>query len=323
MAGVTNCVCTNVPLQARVSECVQKACEFPDQVATVHITQNLCRDYPKQEYRRYSKVFSIVLPSFTAATVVLRCVARIQVAKRLWWDDATALIALGFLIVASGIGLASFSLGYGSHYWDIDPNNGKAILKMFYAQQMLYILIQAFAKASIAFFYARVFINRRFQLVIKCLIVLFFTQGIMFMMLLVFQCRPIESNWDRYIKGRCFNVAAIAYGGAACSILEDILLIILPIPELLKLQLSSKKRTALVFMFALGSFACVASMVRLQYLVSFADSFDSTYENVMAVVWSTLELNLAIICGSLPSLWPLFRKVQAAFTTTNPVTGKE
>jgi len=253
MAGVANCVCTNVPLQARVSECVQKACEFPDQVATVHITQNLCRDYPKQEYRRYSRVFSIVLPSFTAATVVLRCVARIQVAKRLWWDDATALIALGFLIVASGIGLASSSLGYGSHYWDIDPNNGKAILKMFYAQQMLYILIQAFAKASIAFFYARVFINRRFQLVIKCLIVLFFTQGIMFMMLLVFQCRPIESNWDRYIKGRCFNVAAIAYGGAACSILEDILLIILPIPELLKLQLSSKKRTALVFMFALGS----------------------------------------------------------------------
>ncbi|WDK20004.1 heterokaryon incompatibility protein [Colletotrichum graminicola] len=244
MAWVANCVCTNVHLQARVSECVQRACEIPDQIATVHITQKLCRGYPKQEHRRYSKVLSIGLPSFTAATVFLRCVARKQVAKRLWWDDGTASIALGFLIVASGLGLASSSLGYGSHYWDIDPNNGKAILKIFYAQQMLYILVQ-----------------------------------------------PIESNWDRYIEGRCFNVTAIVYAGAACSILEDLFLIVLPIPELLKLQLSSKKRIALVFMFALGSFACIASMVRLQYLVSFADSFDSTYENVMTVIWSAVELN--------------------------------
>ncbi|EFQ28954.1 uncharacterized protein GLRG_04098 [Colletotrichum graminicola M1.001] len=215
-----------------------RACEIPDQIATVHITQKLCRGYPKQEHRRYSKVLSIGLPSFTAATVFLRCVARKQVAKRLWWDDGTASIALGFLIVASGLGLASSSLGYGSHYWDIDPNNGKAILKIFYAQQMLYILVQAFAKASIAFFYS-----------------------------------------------------PIVYAGAACSILEDLFLIVLPIPELLKLQLSSKKRIALVFMFALGSFACIASMVRLQYLVSFADSFDSTYENVMTVIWSAVELS--------------------------------
>lgn len=128
VAGVTDCVCTNVPLQARVSECVQQACEFPDQLATVHVTQKLCRGYPKQERRRFSSLFTIILPSITTITVALRCVARIRVTKKLWWDDGTALIALGFLIVISGLGLASFNLGYGSHYWDIDLNNGKTIL---------------------------------------------------------------------------------------------------------------------------------------------------------------------------------------------------
>ncbi|KAK2051852.1 integral membrane protein [Colletotrichum caudatum] len=320
MTGLADCMCTNIPLQARVSECVQKGCGFPDQVATVHLTQNFCRDYPKQGHRRYHEVLSIGLPSLTAAIVILRCVARIHVAKRLWWDDGTALLALGFIIVMSGLGMVNSNLGYGYHYWDIDPNNGKTILKIFYVQQMLYIFVQAFAKASIACFYLRIFINTRFQLAIKCFLVFLVIQGLLFMMLLVFQCRPIESNWDRYVKGQCFNVMAIVYGGAACSILEDFFLIVLPIPELAKLKLSLKKRRALVFMFALGSFACVASIVRLQYLLSFADSFDSTYDNVMGVIWSALELNFAVICGSLPSLWPLLRKLPVVFTAAQPAT---
>ncbi|KAK2015235.1 hypothetical protein LZ32DRAFT_636537 [Colletotrichum eremochloae] len=313
--AVADCVCTNVPLQARVSECVQKACEFPDQVATVHITQKLCRSYPKQAYRHYDKIFSIALPSLTIVIVALRCVARIQVTKTLWWDDATALIALGFVIVLSGVGLASANLGYGSHYWDIDPTKGKAILKIFYAQQMLYIVVLAFAKTSIACFYYRVFINPRFLLAIKWIIAFLFAQSLLFIMLLVFQCRPIESNWDRYIEGQCFNVTAIAYVGAVCSILADVLLVILPIPEVLKLQLSGKNKTALFFLFALGSLACVASIVRLQYLVSFANSYDASYENVMTVIWSAVELNLAIICGSLPSLRPLFKRARPAVLT--------
>ncbi|KAK1975493.1 integral membrane protein [Colletotrichum cereale] len=321
-AGVTDCVCTSVPLQARVSQCVQQACEFPDQIATVHVTQKLCRGYPKQQRRRYSYVFSVALPSLTTVIVALRCMARIKVTKKLWWDDGTALIALAFLIVISGLGLANFNLGYGSHYWDIDPNNGKAILKIFYAQQMVYIFVQTFAKASIACFCSRVFTNKRFQLVIKFFMVFLFTHGFMFLMLLVFQCRPIQSNWDRFIKGQCFNVTAIVYAGAACSILEDVFLIVLPIPELLKLQLNPKKRGALVFMFALGSFACVASVIRLQYLVAFADSYDSTYEQVSTVTWSAVELNLAIICGSLPSLRPLFKKVPVLLSTAKSAARK-
>lgn len=193
---------------------------------------------------------------------------------------------------------------------------------MFYAQQMVYIFVQTFAKASIACFYYRVFLNKRFQLVIKFSMVFIFTHGFMFMMLLVFQCRPVQSNWDRYIKGQCFNVTAIVYAGAACSILEDVFLIILPIPGLLKLQLNPKKRSALVFLFALGLFACVASVIRLQYLVSFANSFDSTYQQVSTVIWSAVELNLAVICGSLPSLRPLFKKVPVLLSTAKSAARK-
>ncbi|KZL74681.1 integral membrane protein [Colletotrichum tofieldiae] len=286
------------------------------------ISQQLCRKYPKQERRRFSKIFTIGLPALTTITVALRCVARLQVTTQLWWDDWAALVALGFIIVMSGLGLASANLGFGFHYWDIEPRNGMAILKIMYAQQMFYIFVQVFAKASICCFYSRVFISKRFQLATKSFMIFLFVHGLMFLLLLVFQCSPIQSIWDRSIEGRCLNITAIVYGGAACSILEDIVLIIMPIPELLKLQLGKKKKLALVFMFGLGSFACVASMVRLQYLVSFADSVDPTWENIMAIIWSAVELNLAIICGSLPALRPLLKQIPVFLITAKSAARK-
>ncbi|TIC92381.1 hypothetical protein CH35J_010247 [Colletotrichum higginsianum] len=324
MAALAGCMCTNVPLLAHISECVQKSCDlFADQVATARISQNLCKGYPREERRRFSKIFAIGLPLVTTLAVALRCVARLQVASKLWWDDWTALMALGFLIVMSGLGLVNSSLGFGYHYWDIDPGNGKMILQIFYAQQLLYIFIQVFAKASIACFYSRVFTNKRFQLAIKCFLVFLFSHGLMFLLLLAFQCVPVRSIWDRSVNGRCFDTAAISYGGAACSILEDFVLILMPLPELLKLKLSKRKKSALVFMFGIGSFACVASMVRLKYLVTFVHSFDATWDNVYLVIWSSIELNLAIICGSLPALRSLFKKIPALLKTVRSSAGGE
>ncbi|TQN69557.1 Satratoxin biosynthesis SC1 cluster protein 4, partial [Colletotrichum shisoi] len=311
MAALAGCMCTNVPLLAHISECVQTSCDlFADQVG-----------YPKQERRRFSKIFAIGLPLVTTLAVALRCVARLQVASKLWWDDWTALMALGFLIVMSGLGLVNSNLGFGYHYWDIDPGNGKMILQIFYAQQLLYIFVQVFAKASICCFYSRVFTNKRFQLVIKCFLVFLFSQGLLFLFLLAFQCVPVRSVWDRSVEGRCFDTAAISYGGAACSILEDFILIIMPLPELLKLELSKRKKSALVFMFGIGSFACIASMVRLKYLVTFVHSFDVTWDNVNLVVWSSIELNLAIVCGSLPALRSLFKKIPALLKTVRLSAG--
>lgn len=43
------------------------------------------------------------------------------------------------------------------------------------------------------------------------------------------------------------------YSGAAAVILEDLIIISFPIPQLARLQLSLKKRVALILMFAMGS----------------------------------------------------------------------
>lgn len=316
MAGLTDCVCTNIPLQAGVSACVQTSCIFDQQVATAEISQQLCRGYPIPERRRFSKVFSIVLPSISTATVALRCVARWTVTNQLWWDDWTALMGLFFLIVTAVLGYYNAGLGFGIHYWDVEPGKGKTILQIFYVLQMLYIFVLISAKSSICCFYSRVFTNnKRFRRVTTGVMVFLLTHGLMFFFLVTFQCLPIVAIWNRRIEGRCLDYAALGYGGAAVSIFEDLILFIIPIPELMKLQLCRKKKLALVFMFSVASFACIASMIRLKYMVSYANTYDATWDNVDIVLWSSIELNAAIICGSLPALRPLFKKIPGILTT--------
>ncbi|KAL0942708.1 uncharacterized protein CTRU02_200594 [Colletotrichum truncatum] len=94
IGDLTDCICTNIPLQAQVSACVQKSCEFEDQVASAHISQQLCRGYPIPDRRNTSRIFSDLLPSISTAIVALRCIARLKVTSHLWWDDWTALVAL-------------------------------------------------------------------------------------------------------------------------------------------------------------------------------------------------------------------------------------
>ena len=55
------------------------------------------------------------------------------------------------------------------------------------------------------------------------------------------------------VTGKCINLTAIVYSGAAFSIVEDLVIMLLPISELKGLNLDLRKRIALVFMFALGS----------------------------------------------------------------------
>ncbi|KAK1997403.1 hypothetical protein LX36DRAFT_73664 [Colletotrichum falcatum] len=307
------CICLNTSLQAHASKCIQTSCSFEDQILTARISQEFCHGYPIDEHRRdFCRVFLVALPAITASIVLLRFIARKIGRIPLWWDDWTALVAVFFLILTLGCGVANVQLGFGLHYWNVRPGNGKPILLLFYVTQVFYVIKQVTAKVSICTIYLRVFVARWSRMTVIGLMVSLVIQHFLFLFLVVFQCTPIQSIWDRYIPGSCLNLRAIAYAGGALTITYDCILMLLPLPQLLKLNVSVRKRLVLIFLLALGSFACVASMVRLKFLVSFSNTFDPTWDNVETLVWSTLEINLAMICGSLPALRPLFIRVQEA-----------
>jgi hypothetical protein len=81
---------------------------------------------------------------------------------------------------------------------------------------------------------------------------------IVFVLVTIFQCKPIEHVWNKDLQGgRCVNYNAVAWANAAINIQQDILIIILPINALRRLHLCLKKKIGMYAMFGVGSL-CVS-----------------------------------------------------------------
>ncbi|KAF6833674.1 hypothetical protein CPLU01_05395 [Colletotrichum plurivorum] len=319
VATVADCMCTSIDLQSDLSTCVQLNCHFEDQIRAAQLESGLCAAYPKESRSQEVKNIAIIFSVITFPIVALRCISRWKITNRLWWDDWTAVFATILLAALAGVEIASADLGFGTHYWNVEPAAGTKLIKLFYAVQQIYILVQVFAKVSILLFFSRIFPARWFQLTVRYFIGFLFLHGLIFLLVIIFQCTPISSIWDRSLADRkCLDVTAIGYAGAVTSIIEDLVILVLPIPELVKLQLNIRKKIALGLMFSLGSFACITTMVRLKYLITFSSTFDTTWDNVDIVIWSIVEEFCAILCASLPALRPLLQKVPRLFTTQRP-----
>lgn len=60
----------------------------------------------------------------------------------------------------------------------------------------------------------------------------------------------------------------------------------------------------------------MVSILRLQSLYFASESTDPTYDNVSIAIWSTIELNTAVLCGCLPTLKPLLARTFPRFFQT-------
>jgi len=54
--------------------------------------------------------------------------------------------------------------------------------------------------------------------------------------------------------------------------------------------------------FTLGGFTCIISILRLQSLLVFLHNSDISWHNPLAAIWSSLEVNIGILCSCLPTL---------------------
>ncbi|PSR82139.1 hypothetical protein BD289DRAFT_412328 [Coniella lustricola] len=298
------CLCTNNTALSSMSTCVQTSCQFSDQVTTVGLLTTTCADYPIPSRVNDIRAAAAAALALSVVVVSMRCAARVHRTGRMWSDDWTAAIAALLLAVGASLELASAQLGFGLHYWDVAVANATVLLQMFYALEIIYTWIKLLAKASIVVLYMRVFPSRPFHMACYACLCYCCLSGISFSFAIAFQCQPVSAVWNRFIDGKCLDVNAIGYAGAVLSIFEDIVLVLLPIPELRKLQISSKQRAGVGLMFGLASFATITSIIRLNYIVQFSNTYDTTYDDVNTVVWSMIEATCIIVCGSLPPLRP-------------------
>jgi hypothetical protein len=115
------------------------------------------------------------------------------------------------------------------------------------------VVVKNLAKASILLLFLRIFPDQRFRLLTKIFLVWIACNAFAFSIAITLQCIPVQAVWDMSVKGNCIDSSAVVFAGAGFSIFEDIVIILLPVPELKGLPLSLRKRLAVIFIFALGS----------------------------------------------------------------------
>ncbi|RDW84006.1 uncharacterized protein DSM5745_04332 [Aspergillus mulundensis] len=99
------------------------------------------------------------------------------------------------------------------------------------------------------------------------------------------------------------------FSTAAITIFTDLVILVMPIPQLIKLNLNPRRKYALVAIFLTGTFASAASIARLNALYKYTVTDDVSYDAILILLWSQIEVNVAIISASAPSLRPLFNRI--------------
>jgi len=89
---------------------------------------------------------------------------------------------------------------------------------------------------------------------------------------------------------------------------------IIPLPEIRKLQIHRRKKIAIGIILGLGWLVCIVSILRLYTLrLMERHMSDPTWYATYLAYWSSIEVNVAIVCACMPALNQLMKKL---FPTT-------
>ncbi|RPB15314.1 hypothetical protein P167DRAFT_533503, partial [Morchella conica CCBAS932] len=154
-------------------------------------------------------------------------------------------------------------------------------LKLWYVYQIQYLLVLFFLKASILSFYRRLSPARGYQMAIYIVsgVIVAYTFAMFFVN--VFECPKDPSRaWAPTFPQGCNDLVVVYYAMASFNILSDIVILLLPLPSLMKLQVNKRKRDIAIYI----------------------------------LLWSQIEVNVGIISASAPALKPLVRSILGGTT---------
>lgn len=122
-------------------------------------------------------------------------------------------------------------------------------------------------------------------------------------------CSPVEKLWRPEVPGHCMSAQQYWLSVAGIDMGLDFLVLLIPMPAISGLHLPCKQKTTLVLLFLLGFFVCGVSLARLATVLIISDNGDFVLSGIWAIIWSTVEANVGIICACLLALKPLIASI--------------
>ncbi|KAF2232842.1 hypothetical protein EV356DRAFT_449566 [Viridothelium virens] len=247
---------------------------------------------------------SVATTALATFVVALRFYTRITLVRAVGRDDGVVLFSLLLSIAMCAI-VGAVAVGSSSKYQPHRNTRLWTIAKLVVANNCLYAAITNLTKASILLQYLRVFSSRIIRYIAWTLMFLCVVALAWAIFGGVFLCTPVGKLWQPEIPGWCMNAEHYWVSTAAANVFLDFSVLILPMPVISTINLPKRQKAALIFIFLLGGFGAVVSLVRL--LVVHLEATKGRYldSGIEAITWSAVEANTGIICASLMALKPL------------------
>ncbi|KOS19290.1 hypothetical protein ESCO_000445 [Escovopsis weberi] len=257
----------------------------------------------------------IVFLAASWLAVALRIYTRAAVIRCVKADDHLMLVSQAVFTSSCAFVLAGVRRGMGRHNAAIPTDDARvAALKWQALATISYILNMMLIKLSIGVFLLRVSVKPVYNHIIRVSLVVVVLWSLGIFVWDVFQCVPVEKQWDYRIRGgRCASPAEIlaaAYAISALTIISDWLYALLPIPMLWSVKMSKQAKATVILILSLGIFASIATLIRFRFLSTLQDSDDLLYSATEAMTWTIIEPGVAIVASSLATIRPLLRALR-------------
>ncbi|KAJ8110467.1 hypothetical protein ONZ43_g5862 [Nemania bipapillata] len=248
-----------------------------------------------------------VFAALPALFVFLRFYCRIRVTKAgLAADDWLMLAAfvlnfgMGLMLI---IGASLHGLGQPTpqgwgpkdYFWVTDDAE-VLTEKIFFAFILTQSVAFGLAKLSILYFYRRIFSSRTFKIITSVLIVIIGIWSVGFFFAYLFRCGTnFWALWAplMYLIEYCYDSKPLFYTLAISDVITDFIILSLPLFWVWRLNMSRAKRFAVSGVFLLGALKNADGIGHLTTLM----------------VWSMIEMSIAVIAGCLPTIWPLLHQI--------------
>ncbi|KAK4066786.1 hypothetical protein H0G86_004925 [Trichoderma simmonsii] len=238
--------------------------------------------------------------------VILRIISRRLRQQALGWDDRMIIFSLGWYLVVVGFIFAMYDNGMGLHADKVEPARIVMMAKWLLVAEILYAWNLGWTKISLLLMYYRIFHVPYFKKMAWAVGGFVMAWVVCITFLFIFICVPVQKLWYPDLPGHCINQVGTWIANASSTIFTDLAILLMPIPQIWKLQLRTTEKMGLTFAFGLGFFVVFASAYRTSVLFTYTNS-DPTYTLAPTVGWTVIEVSAGIVSACLPTLLPVLR----------------
>lgn len=270
-----------------------------------------------------SRCYQLIIPIavFTALIVILvslRIYSRLRITRSFGADDwlciAATILTLSYsalilkLLFRPGGGIL------GIHLWDVPLSHYIEYSKGSLADSVLIRITNTTIKVAFLVFYLRLFspvTHVRYMIWAGMAVVITFC--VVFVVLDIVACAPWPSEHGDWLApsllDRCDRIAVDLITAAAYfSVITDFYILFIPLHQIPKLGLSRKRKIGVSLIFLTGFLATCAGIANLVVRSNkkVFDPSDFTWTIVPVYATSLTEINVGLLCHSLPVIFVLF-----------------